>query len=99
MDFSFLNSITIPLKSCRAIKPALRSLSTRLSCSRRTWILCRPSYTIRFYVPWGGDNQMPFDLLALVKQVETLAPANFSTLRSAMATSLRYDTCIASSLA
>lgn len=25
------------------------------------------------YVPWGGDNQMPFDLLALVEKGETLA--------------------------
>lgn len=25
------------------------------------------------YVPWGGDNQMPFDLLALVEKDETLA--------------------------
>lgn len=24
------------------------------------------------YVPWGGDNQMPFDLLALVEKDETL---------------------------
>lgn len=23
------------------------------------------------YVPWGGDNQMPFDLLALVEKDET----------------------------
>lgn len=25
------------------------------------------------YIPWGGDNQMPFDLLALVEKYETLA--------------------------
>lgn len=25
------------------------------------------------YVPWGGDNKMPFDLLALVEKDETLA--------------------------
>lgn len=25
------------------------------------------------YIPWGGDNQMPFDLLALVEKDETLA--------------------------
>lgn len=25
------------------------------------------------YVPWGGDYQMPFDLLALVEKDETLA--------------------------
>lgn len=25
------------------------------------------------YVPWGGDNQMPFDLLALVEKDETMA--------------------------
>ena len=24
------------------------------------------------YIPWGGDNQMPFDLLALVEKDETL---------------------------
>lgn len=24
-------------------------------------------------IPWGGDNQMPFDLLALVEKDETLA--------------------------
>lgn len=25
------------------------------------------------YIPWGGDNQMPFVLLALVEKDETLA--------------------------
>ena len=25
------------------------------------------------YIPWGGDNQKPFDLLALVEKDETLA--------------------------
>ena len=25
------------------------------------------------FIPWGGDNQMPFDLLALVEKDETLA--------------------------
>ena len=24
------------------------------------------------YIPWGGDNQMPFDLLALVEKDETM---------------------------
>lgn len=35
------------------------------------------------YIPWGGDNQMPFDLLALVEKDETLATASVSTPRSA----------------
>lgn len=25
------------------------------------------------YIPWGGDNQMPFDILDLIKRDETLA--------------------------
>ncbi len=25
------------------------------------------------YIPWGGDNQMPFDILALIEKDETLA--------------------------
>lgn len=25
------------------------------------------------YIPWGGDNQMPFELLTLVEKDETLA--------------------------
>ena len=25
------------------------------------------------YIPWGGDNQMPFDILDLIEKDETLA--------------------------
>lgn len=35
------------------------------------------------YIPWDGDNQMPFDLLALVEKDEHWQPANASTPRSA----------------
>lgn len=36
------------------------------------------------YVPWGGDNQMPFDLLALVEKDETLATCQCFKPRYAM---------------
>ena len=36
------------------------------------------------YVPWGGDNQMPFDMLALVEKDETLATC--STPRTSVRT-------------
>lgn len=37
------------------------------------------------YSPWGGDNQIPYDILDLVEKDETLATCQFSMPRSAMA--------------
>ncbi len=47
------------------------------------------------YVPWGGDNQMPFDLLALVEKDETLATCQCFNAEVCYGSGLRYDTCIA----
>ncbi len=33
------------------------------------------------YIPWGGDNQMPFDILSLVEKDETLATYCFGSER------------------
>lgn len=37
----------------------------------------------RSYIPWGGDNKMPFDLLALVGKEETILACIRIALRSA----------------
>ena len=47
------------------------------------------------YIPWGGDNQMPFDLLALVEKDETLATCQCFNAEVCYGSGLRYDTCIA----
>lgn len=48
------------------------------------------------YIPWGGDNQMPFDILALVEKDETLATCQIFNAEVCYGAGLRYDTCIAS---
>ena len=47
------------------------------------------------YIPWGGDNHMPFDLLALVEKDETLATCQCFNAEVCYGSGLRYDTCIA----
>lgn len=48
------------------------------------------------YIPWGGDNQMPFDILALVEKDETLATCQVFNAEVCYGSGLRFDTCIAS---
>ena len=48
------------------------------------------------YIPWGGDNQMPFDLLALVEKDETLATCQIFNAEVCYGSGLRYDTSVAS---
>lgn len=48
------------------------------------------------YVPWGGDNLMPFDILALVEKDETLATCQIFNAEVCYGSGLRFDTCIAS---
>lgn len=42
------------------------------------------------YVPWGGDNQMPFDLLALVEKDETLATCQCFNAKVYYGSGLQY---------
>lgn len=48
------------------------------------------------YVPWGGDNQMPFNILDLIEKDETLATCQCFNAEVCYGAGLRYDTCIAS---
>ena len=48
------------------------------------------------YVPWGGDNQMPFDLLALVEKDETLATCQCFNAEVCYGSGLQYCTSEAS---
>ena len=48
------------------------------------------------YVPWGGDNQMPFDLLALVEKDETLATCQCFNAEVCYGSGLQYCTTEAS---
>ena len=42
------------------------------------------------YVPWGGDNQVPFDLLALVEKDETLATCQCFNAEVCYGSGLQY---------
>ena len=44
------------------------------------------------YIPWGGDNQMPFDLLALVEKDETLATCQGFNAEVCYGSGLQYCT-------
>ena len=48
------------------------------------------------YIPWGGDNQMPFNILDLIEKDETLATCQCFNAEVCYGAGLRYDTCIAS---
>ena len=48
------------------------------------------------YIPWGGDNQMPFHILDLIEKDETLATCQCFNAEVCYGAGLRYDTCIAS---
>ncbi len=47
------------------------------------------------YIPWGGDNQMPFDILALIEKDETLATCQYFYAEVCLDSGLRYDICFA----
>ncbi|MCM1142089.1 MAG: hypothetical protein NC453_26260, partial [Muribaculum sp.] len=47
------------------------------------------------YIPWGGDNQMPFDIINLIEKDETLATCQLFNAEVCFGSGLRYDTCIA----
>ena len=48
------------------------------------------------YIPWGGDNQMPFDILDLIEKDETLATCQCFNAEVCYGSGLRYDTRVAS---
>ena len=47
------------------------------------------------YIPWGGDNQMPFDILNLIEKDETIATCQIFNAEVCYGSGLRYDTCVA----
>ena len=47
------------------------------------------------YIPWGGDNQMPFHILDLIEKDETLATCQCFNAEVCYGAGLHYDTCIA----
>lgn len=47
------------------------------------------------YIPWGGDNQMPFDILDLIEKDETLATCQCFNAEVCYGSGLRYDTRVA----
>ena len=47
------------------------------------------------YIPWGGDNNMPFDILKLIEDDETLSTCQMFNAEVCFGSGLRYDTCVA----
>ena len=47
------------------------------------------------YMPWGGDNNMPFDILKLIEDDETLSTCQIFNAEVCFGGGLRYDTCLA----
>lgn len=45
------------------------------------------------YMPWGGDNLMPFDLLDLIEVDETLSTCQIVNAESCYGAGLGFDTC------
>ena len=48
------------------------------------------------YIPWGGDNQMPFDILALIEKDETLATCQCFNAEVCYGSGLQYTATKAS---
>lgn len=48
------------------------------------------------YMPWGGDNQLPFNILKLIEDDETLSTCQMFNAEVCFGGGLRYDTCLAS---
>lgn len=49
------------------------------------------------YVPWGGDNQMPFDIIGLIEKDETLATCQLFNAEVCFGSGLQYNCDTASS--
>ena len=47
------------------------------------------------YMPWGGDNNMPFDILKLIEDDETLSTCQMFNAEVCFGSGLHYDTCLA----
>lgn len=45
------------------------------------------------YIPWGADNQMPFNILSLIEKDETLATCQCFNSEVCYGAGLRYDVC------
>ena len=43
------------------------------------------------YMPWGGDNNMPFDILKLIENDETLSTCQMFNAEVCFGSGLRYD--------
>lgn len=48
------------------------------------------------YMPWGADNQMPYDIIDLIERDETLATCQIFNAEICYGSGLVYDTCVAS---
>ena len=48
------------------------------------------------YIPWGGDNQMPFDILDLIEKDEIRATCHCFNAEVCYGAGLRYDTSLSS---
>ena len=47
------------------------------------------------YIPWGGDNQMPYNIIDLIEKDETLATCQLFNAEVCYGSGLRLDTCLA----
>ncbi len=47
------------------------------------------------YIPWGGDNLMPFKIIEHIEKDDTLATCQMFNAEVCYGAGLRYDTCIA----
>ena len=48
------------------------------------------------YIPWGSDNQLPYNVIDLIEKGETLATCQVFNAEVCFGSGLRYDTCLAS---
>lgn len=104
MDFLNFNSV---VTDAVAMPPSIEPLS---GLSARAIFKVNSSFVFRedvdivptvvddklSYILWGSDNQMPFDILDLIKKDETLATCQCFNAEVCYGSGLRYDTCVAS---
>ena len=48
------------------------------------------------YVPWGGDNLLPFNIIDLIEKDETLSTCQVFNAEVCFGSRLRFDTCLVS---